>query len=111
LFFLRGTKEKEAMFQVQDRIQEEQLNTQSKKGLSALGKVTLVALLGNTLVLFADLLIIWLLHGAFVPVIFLGIVPSLIAAGLVAGRRRWAPAVGVGAALLTVTLLLGAPEV
>jgi len=99
------------MSQVQDRIQEEQLNTQPKKSLSELDKVTLVALLGNALVLFADLLIIWLLHSAFVPVIFLAIVPSLIAAGLVAGRRRWAPAIGVGAALLTLTLLLGAPKV
>ena len=92
------------MSQVTDAVKQEHPKTRARQPLSALSKVTLVALLGQALVVTADLLIIWLLYGAFVPEIFIGIVPALIAAGLIAGRVRWAPALGAVQALLTATL-------
>jgi hypothetical protein len=92
------------MSQVTDAVKQEHPKTRTRPSLAALNKVTLVALLGQALAVTADLLLIWLLYGAFVPPIFIGIVPALIAAGLVARRLRWAPALGAGQALLTATL-------
>jgi len=94
------------MSQVTDAVKQEQPKTSARQPLSALSKVTLVALLGQALAATASLLNILLLYGAFVPPILIGIVPALIAAGLIVARVRWAPALGAGQALLTATLFL-----
>ncbi len=94
------------MSQVTDTVKQEHPKSRTRPSLSALSTVTLVALLGQALAVTADLLNVWLLQGAFVPTFFIGIVPALIVAGLVAGRLRWAPALGAGQALLTMTLYL-----
>src|SRR5438270_5052683 len=94
------------MSQVTERVNQEHPKTRTRPPLSALNKVMLVALLGQALVVTADLLGLLLRYGAFVPPILIGIVPALIAAGLFAGRVRWAPALGVVQALLTATLFL-----
>ncbi|GAC1345341.1 MAG: hypothetical protein NVS2B12_42420 [Ktedonobacteraceae bacterium] len=94
------------MSQVTDAVKQEHLKTRTRPSLSTLNKVTLVALLGQALTVTAALLNILLLYGAFVPPILIGIVPALIAAGLIAARLRWAPALGTAQALLTTTLFL-----
>jgi plastocyanin len=97
------------MSQVTDRVNQEHPETRARPSSSVLNKVTLVALLGKALVVTANFLVVWLLYGAFVPEFFVGIVPALIVAGLIAGRLRWAPALGSGVALLTIILYLLAP--
>jgi plastocyanin len=94
------------MSQVTEHVNQEQPKTRTRPPLSMLNNVTLVALLGQAVVVTADLLGLLLRYGAFVPPILIGIVPALIAAGLLAGRVRWAPALGVVQALLTATLFL-----
>ena len=94
------------MSQVTERAKQEQPKTRTRPPLSVLNNVTLVALLGQALVVTATLLGFLLRYGAFVPPILIGIVPALIAAGLIAGRIRWAPVLGVVQALLTATLFL-----
>src|SRR5579872_2997485 len=94
------------MSQVTERVNQEQPKTRTRPPVSMLNNVLLVALLGQALVVTADLLGFWLRYGAFVPPILIGIVPALIAAGLIAGRIRWAPVLGVVQALLTATLFL-----
>lgn len=98
------------MSQVKERVKEETPQTRTRPSLSALNKVALVALLGQALVVTANFLIVWLLHGAFIPEFFVGIIPALIVAGLIAGRVRWAPALGAVAALLTIILYLMDPN-
>ncbi len=98
------------MSQVTERVKQESPKTRTRPSVSALNKVTLVALLGVALVVTANFLIVWLLHGAFIPEFFIGIVPALIVACLVAGRLRWAPALGAVAALLTIILYLMDPN-
>jgi plastocyanin len=94
------------MSQVTERVKQEHPKTRTRPSLSALSKVTLVALLGKALVVTANFLIVWLLFGAFVPEFFVGIVPALIVVGLIARRLRWSPALGAGVALLTIVLYL-----
>lgn len=94
------------MSQVTELVNQEQPKTRTRPPLTALNKVTLVALLCQALVVAADLLGYLVRFGAFVPPILIGIVPALIAAGLLAGRVRWAPVLGVVQALLTTTLFL-----
>jgi plastocyanin len=94
------------MSQVTESAVQEQPKTRVRPPLSALNKVTLVALLGQALAVTANLLIILLLYGVFAPPILIGIVPALIAAGLIVARLRWAPALGTVQALLTTTLFL-----
>jgi plastocyanin len=98
------------MSQVTDSIKQENPQSPTRQSLSALNKVTLVASLGQALFVIANFLIVWLLHGAFVPEFFIGIVPALIVVGLLAGRVRWAPALGAVQALLTATLFLANPN-
>lgn len=97
------------MSQVTERVNQEHPKTRTRPPLSALNIITLVALLGQALVVTADLLDAWLLQGAFVPPFFIGIIPALIAAGLITRRLRWAPALGAGVALLTMALYLTDP--
>ncbi len=80
--------------------------------LSALAKVTLVALLGNALtytgyiVLFA-----LLLHHVFLPAFFIASIPAVLAAGLVATRWRWIPAVGAALVLIISTIFFSVPTI
>ena len=92
------------MSQVTERVKQESPKTRTRPSLPALSKVTIMALLGLAVIVTANFLIVWLIDGAFIPEFFVGIVPALIVVGLVAGRLRWAPAVGAVAALLTMTL-------
>src|SRR5579863_5058577 len=94
------------MSQVTERVIQENPKTRTRLPLSTLNKVTFVALLGQALAVTASLLIILLLYGAFAPPILIGIVPALIAAGLIVARLRWSPALGTVQALLTMTLFL-----
>ena len=98
------------MSQVTDHVKQENPQSPTRQSLSALNKVTLVASLGQALVVTANFLIVWLLHGAFVPEFFIGVVPALIVAGLIAGRVRLAPTLGAVQALLTATLFLANPN-
>ena len=98
------------MSQVTDSIKQENPQSPTRQSLSALNKVTLVALLGQALFVIANFLIVWLLHGVFVPEFFIGVVPALIVVGLLAGRVRVAPALGAVQALLTTTLFLANPN-
>jgi hypothetical protein len=75
-----------------------------------LNKVTLVGLLGVALAVTANMLIVWLLHGVFVPEFFIVIVTTLFLSGLVAMRVLVAPALGTCIALLTGTLFLPDPN-
>lgn len=98
------------MSQITDILKQENQKSPTRQSLSALSTVTLVALLGQILFVTANFLIVWLLHGAFVPELFIGIVPALIVVGLIAARVRWAPALGAAQALLTATLFLANPN-
>lgn len=80
------------------------------RALSALTKVTLLALLGTALantvyiVLFAVLL-----HHFFLPAVLISSIAPLLAAGLVATRWRWTPALGALLVLLISTLFFSQP--
>src|SRR5215471_17046965 len=98
------------MPQVTDQVKQEHPKSSKPQSLSVLSKVTLVGLLGVALAVTANLLIVWLLHGAFVPEFFIIIVPVLLVTGLIARHVRWASALGAGVALLTATLFLADPN-
>ena len=98
------------MSQVTDSIKQENPQSPTRQSLSVLNKVTLVASLGQALFVIANFLIVWLMHGVFVPEFFIGVVPALIVVGLLAGRVRPAPALGAVQALLTATLFLANPN-
>jgi plastocyanin len=98
------------MPQVTDQIKQEHLKSRTRQSLSVLSKVTIVGLLGVALAVTANLLIVWLLHGTFVPEFFIGILPVLLVIGLIARRLRWASALGAGVALLIATLFLVDPN-
>jgi plastocyanin len=84
--------------------------TTSPRALSALAKVTLLALLGTALantayiVLFAVLL-----HHFFLPAVLIVSIAPILAAGLVATRWRWTPALGAILVLLISTLFFSQP--
>ena len=84
--------------------------TYGGRALSALGKVTLLALLGTALantayiVLFAVLL-----HHFFLPAFLIASIAPILAAGLVAVRWRWTPALGAMLVLLISTLFFSQP--
>ncbi len=73
-------------------------------------KVTFAGLLGLALAVTANLLIVWLLHGVFVPEFFILIVPSLLVSALVARAVRWAAGLGAILSLLTATFFLTDPN-
>lgn len=101
------------MSQLTDQNRPEHLEgippTASHRALSALARVTLLALLGNALAYTAYQLFSVLFSQGFVPAFFIGNIPAILAAGLVATRWRWTPAVGAAVALLTSTIFLSAP--
>ena len=76
---------------------------------SALTKVTLAALLGNALAYTAYQLSSLLSSQGFVPAFFGGCIPAFLAAGLVATRWRWTPAVGAALVLITSTIFFSQP--
>lgn len=84
------------------------LPTTGRRALSALAKVTLVALLGNALAYTAYLLSSLLSGQGFVPAFFIGSIPAVLGALLVA-RWRWAPAVGAALVLITSTIFASVP--
>jgi hypothetical protein len=67
-----------------------------------------VALLGNALAYTAYQISSILSSQGFVPVFFMGSIPAILAAGLVATGWRWTPAVGA-VALLTSTIFASVP--
>jgi len=83
--------------------------TTSHHALSALAKVTLAALLLNALAFTAYQLFSLLFDRDFVPQFFIGSIPAVLAAGLIATRWRWTPAVGAALVLLTSTIFLSQP--
>jgi plastocyanin len=83
--------------------------TTGSRALSALTKVTLAALLGNALAYTAYQLFSVLFSQGFVPAFFIGSIPAVLAAGLVATRWRWSPAVGAALVLLTSTIFASVP--
>ena len=101
------------MSQLADQHKHEYLEevppTTSHRTLSALAKVTLVALLGNALAYTAYQLFSVLFSQGFVPAFFIGSIPAILAAGLVATRWRWTPAVGAALVLLTCTIFVSVP--
>ena len=78
--------------------------TTGRHALSALARVTLMALLGNALAYMAYVLFALLFSGDYVPAFFFGCIPALLAAGLVATRWRWTPALGAATVLITSTI-------
>ncbi len=83
--------------------------TTGHRALSALAKVTIAALLGNALAYTAYLLFSLLFDHEFVPYFFIGSIPAVLAAGLVATRWRWTPAVGAALVLITSTIFASVP--
>lgn len=68
-------------------------NTPTRPGLSALGKTTALATLGNALTYFVNLLLVLVLGNVFIPpLLILGLV-TLVAAGISLLRFRLAPAI------------------
>lgn len=98
------------MPQITGLIKQELPKPRTPHSLSALNKMTCAGLLGMALAVTANLLIVWLLHSAFVPEFFFIIVPASLASGLVARRVRWASLLGAAIALLTATLFLADPN-
>jgi hypothetical protein len=99
------------MSQIADQNKSEHLEgvPTSHRALSALAKVTLVALLGNALAYMAYQLFALLLNEVFLPAFFIFSIPTVLAAGLVATRWRWTPAVGAALVLLTSTIFFSVP--
>lgn len=102
------------MSQLTDQHTPEQLagapQTADPRALSTLARVTLVALLGTALantayiVLFAVLL-----QHFFLPAVLIACLAPILAAGLVATRWRWTPALGAILVLLISTLFFSQP--
>jgi plastocyanin len=83
--------------------------TTGHRALSALAKVTIAALLLNALAYTAYQLFALLLSQVFVPTYFIGSIPAVLAAGLVATRWRWTLAWGAATVLITSTIFLSVP--
>ena len=80
------------------------------RALSALARVTQVALLGTALAYTAYLVLFAvLLHHVFVPAILIFSIAPILAAGLVATRWRWTLAVRAALVLLISTLFFAQP--
>jgi hypothetical protein len=84
-------------------------STTGHRALSTLTRVTIVALLVNALAYTAYQLSSILSSQGFVPAFFIGSIPALLAAGLVATRWRWTPAVGAAIVLITSTIFASVP--
>lgn len=85
--------------------------TTGYRALSALTKVTLAALLGNALAYTAFQLFALLLSRVFLPMFFIGSILAVVAAGLVATRWRWTPALGAALVLMTSTIFFSVPTI
>ena len=85
--------------------------TTSHRALSALARVTLAALLLNALAYTAYQLFALLLSKMFLPAYFVGSIPAVLAAGLVATRWRWTPAVGAALVLITSSIFFSVPTI
>ncbi|HEX6556158.1 MAG TPA: hypothetical protein VF026_25590 [Ktedonobacteraceae bacterium] len=85
-------------------------STSGPHALSTLTKVTLVALLGTALANTAYIVFFAvLLHHFFLPAVLIVSIAPILAAGLVATRWRWTPAVGAILVLLITTLFFSQP--
>jgi hypothetical protein len=78
---------------------------------SAVIRVTLVALLGLALAYMAYTAFALLFSGDYVPAFFFGSIPAILAAGLVAIRWRWTPAVAAALVLISSTIFFLTPLV
>ena len=98
------------MQQAADHVKQERLKTHPRRSLSALGKVTAMALVGQALAITVQMLTTLLPPGTFDPGFFIFIIPALLVAGFVVSRVRWAPALGSGVAFVIAGLWLFAPD-
>jgi hypothetical protein len=94
------------MSQVKGPIKQKHQKSYRGQPLSKLDKVTIVSLLGVSLAVIANMLIVWLLHGVFVPEFFIVVAPALIVIILIAKRVRLSPALGAGVAMLIAVIFL-----
>ena len=85
----------------QNKLERLEIAPTGHSALSALTRVTLAALLGNAVAYTAFQLFSLLFSQGFVPQFFVGSIPAILAAGLVATRWRWTPAVGAALVLIT----------
>jgi hypothetical protein len=101
------------MSQLADQNKHEHLEgvptTAGHRALSVLTRVTLVALLGNALAYTAYQLFALLFDQDFVPQFFIGSIPAVLGALLVATRWRWTPALGAALVLMTSTIFSSTP--
>src|SRR5215469_15692434 len=87
------------------------LSTTGHREFSALAKVTLVALLGNAMAYTAYQLFALLFTQVFLLVFFIFSIPTVLAAGLVATKWRWTPALGAALVLITSTIFFSLPTI
>ena len=85
--------------------------TTNHRGRSAVIRVTLAALLGLAVVYMAYTAFALLFSGDYVPAFFFGSIPAILAAGLVAIRWRWTPAVAAALVLISSTIFFLTPLV
>jgi len=99
------------MHRVEDRTERGDPNaTRLRQKQSALGKTTVLALLGSALTYLFQFFFVWLVVGTLLPPVLVFAIVAFILAGLVAARLRWAPLLGVLFALATSTIMLLVPE-
>ncbi|HEX6554521.1 MAG TPA: hypothetical protein VF026_17270 [Ktedonobacteraceae bacterium] len=98
------------MRRVEDRIAQENRSVQKPhRPLSALEITTGLALLGLTLVFLFQFFFVWLVVGVFLPPVLVFAIVTLIVAGIIVARVRWAPGLGTLVALAASTITLAEP--
>jgi plastocyanin len=98
------------MQQATDHVKQEPLKSRPRRSLSALGKVTAVALVGQAIAITVLMLIASLPPGTFDPGFIIFIILPLLVAGFVASRVRWASALGSGVAFVIAGALIFDPD-
>lgn len=99
------------MHRVEDHPEQGALSApKPRRKQSALGKTTVLALLGSALTYLFQFFFVWLVVGTLLPPVLVFAIVAFILAGLVAARLRWAPLLGVLFALATSTIMLLVPE-
>lgn len=97
------------MAKVQDIPKE--IENRPSSGRSTLSKVATLALLGNSLAYFANLLLLFIAKQIFVPPLLIFGTVTLLGVALSCLRFRWAPASGVLVALGVLSIQMSVPTV
>jgi hypothetical protein len=98
------------MPRVEDRTEQGSRSVQKpRRKLSALEITTGLALLGLGLVFLFLFFFVWLAAGVFLPPILAFAIVTLIVAGIIVARVRWAPGLGALVALAASTITLVEP--